>query len=463
MKKLKCVVSLVLVMMLLASIVGCGGTSNTDKNSSNQATEAKEPITLRIAYWGGPGEKKAMEDTCKLFSKKFPNITVDTMHIPSDFQTKMQTMLASGTEPDLSYGNIMSYSWAKAGKLVNIYELFDKYPDPNFTKEDFFDFAWYEWEPGKCMGAYIANGLETIMYNPKLFKDAGIDVPPLTADTAWTWDQFVDVAKRLTIDTNGKNATEADFDPTKIKQYGVRFDHGWWMPILTMVRSNGGDIITPDGKGFGYTKPEAIEAIQKMADIINKDHVCPSITASGKMPNVATSLQTGQVAMVYDGSWCMADLSLVPDFKFGVGVLPKMKELKYIIGSGLSVIFKSTKHLQESWELYKFVNNPEYAIELHKGLWMPQMPKWYTDPALIEKWASPTLPGRPEGFQTAVMKIPLENNTIDPETNIKNFDMIDALVAPALDSVWLGKKTAEEAMKEIEPKVLKLIDGFYTE
>lgn len=423
---------------------------------SMSTTAFAEQVTLRLAYWGGTGEKANMESTVKAFMEAYPDIKVELMHIPNDFQTKMQTMLASGTEPDLSYGNIMSYNWAQEGKVWNVYELIEE--DPTYDKDKLFDFAWYEWEPGKSFGGFIANGFQTLMYNKKAFDDAGLSYPPLTGEGAWTWDEMLDVAKTLTIDTSGRNAHDPDFDSTKIKQYGLKFPY-WWAGWLTMVRSNGGDLLSEDGKSFGLTSLEAIDALQKLSDLINVHHVCPSTTT--KMPNLATSLQSGMVAMAIDGTWSMADLALTPNIEWGVGILPKMSDVKYIITSGTLCIMKSTEHPKEAWELYKWVLDPEHALDLHRGLWLPQMPEWYENPELIEKWASPELPGRPEGFQTACMTEPLKYNTLDPETSIINFDQIEALVAPALDSLWLGKKTAEEVVNEIAPKVEKLIEGYY--
>lgn len=469
-KIVKKLLAVALSCSMLTGVAGCGtggnaadGAANTEgadaaADAAQEGAQDKDTVNLRLAYWGGPAEKKNMESTCKAFEEAHPGITVELMHIPDDFKTKMQTMMASGTEPDLAYGNIMSYSWAKEGKCLNVFDLYEKYPDPEFKKEDLFDFAWYEWEKGKSFGGFIANGCQTLIYNPAMFEDAGVELPPVEAEDAWSWEEFVDVAQRLTFDTAGHNAQDPDFDPAKIKQYGVSMPY-WWAGWLTMVRSNGGDIVTEDGSKFGLTAPEAVEAIQRMADLINVYHVTPAITT--KMPNLSTSLQSRKVAMAMDGTWTMADLAEVPDFRFGVGVLPYMKDLAYIITSGTLCIMSSTPHEEESWELYKWINNPEHAIDLHRGLWLPQMKDWYEDPELIEKWASPSLPGRPEGFQSAVMRTPLLKNTSDPETTIKNFDQIEALVSPALEPVWLGKKTAEEAMKEVEPKVEKLIDGFY--
>lgn len=92
---------------------------------------------------------------------------------------------------------------------------------------------------------------------------------------------------------------------------------------------------------------------------------------------------------------------------------------------------------------------------------MPQLNKWYEDPELIDQWANEELPGRPAGFQDAVMRSTYEHAEPSPENNVKNFVEIDAAVAAALDQVWLGEKTAEAAMKEVETKVKPLVQGTY--
>jgi molecular chaperone HtpG len=53
-----------------------------------------------------------------------------------------------------------------------------------------------------------------------LFDAAGVEYPPASLDKAWTWDEFIEVAKRLTIDSNGRNATQAGFDKNNVEQYG---------------------------------------------------------------------------------------------------------------------------------------------------------------------------------------------------------------------------------------------------
>ena len=73
-----------------------------------------------------------------------------------------------------------------------------------------------------------ANNSLVMFYNKDMFDAAGIDCPPTSADEAWTWDEFVEVAKQLTLDANGNNAASPDFDPDSIVQYGCMVENLTW-------------------------------------------------------------------------------------------------------------------------------------------------------------------------------------------------------------------------------------------
>ena len=77
-------------------------------------------------------------------------------------------------------------------------------------------------------------------------------------------------------------------------------------------------------------------------------------------------------------------------------------------------------------------------------------------------WASSDLDTRPEHFIEAVVDSTLDFNRVrQPDINIKNWSEINTLVSSALDSVWLGDKSAEEALTEVKPKVDELVEGTY--
>ncbi len=418
---------------------------------------ADDVVNLRFAYWGSSSEKEGIENAVHAFEEVNPNIKVELMHIPDDFVTKLNAMIAGNEAPDVSYSGPWKIQMGKDGLLYNYHEIAQL--DPAISADDVVDFCWWNWSPTESAGPFQASVTPSLMYNVDMFTEAGVDLPPTKAADAWTWDEFVDVAKKLTIDRNGNNAASPDFDPENIQQYGVNFATAWfvWYPL---VLSNGGTWLSEDGKEFTLNKPEATEAIQKYADLINVHHVAPTAVQAASLPSTSVALQTRRVAMSITGSWTHSDLAQAEELNWGVGVLPILKEYKSFFHGGSLVIFKSTKNVEAALKLHNWLINPENVLSLHQGLWLPQLKSWYTDPEKIKQWASEDLPGRPAGFQDAVMRSTFENVMPSPENNVVNFAEIDALIWPALDNVWNGSKTAQEAMDEIAPQVAPLVGGW---
>lgn len=464
------------LLLVIVLLVGCGksatenkeaaetksaSTSQTKETKEVKGEETKEPVTLKFTYWGSPVEKQAMEKNLQMFEEKYDNIKVDSMYIPNaDYLAKISAMVAGNETPDVAYlfeGNALA--WAEEGIIKNINGLLDG--DPDLNKEDFLEDIWYNYGEGKTLGTNTACEALGIFYNKGLITKAGITVPS-TAEEAWTWDEFVDAAKELTIDEAGRNAKDPNFDPEAISQYGIQFGT-WWAHYMAMVYSNGGDLLNEDGTEFALNEPEAVEAIQKLADLINVHHVAPSPAQVKSMPSPVVSLQSEQVAMIIDGQWNLLDLGQAAEtgFEFGIGVLPKLKESVTIVLGAPTVIFESTKYPEESWLLFKWLANPESGLQLHKdGLWMPLMKDWYQKPELIAKWAENN-PAHPSEYKTAIMEQTMKNGVPGPVYYAKGFAEIDAIVSPALEEVWFGLKSAEEALNGIEEQVEKALQGRY--
>lgn len=442
--------------LLLAAALG-----STIMGSSFSAQAEGEKRTVKFMYWGAPGEVAAVENAIAEFEKEYPDIDVEGINVPGgDFYTKLTAMIAGNEAPDISYSGPWKLKLGEDGYIYDFNELAEQYPEMNQDEKGLLEFCEWKWAEDKSAGPFQANVTPSLVYNKEIFEEYGVELPPTKAEDAWSWDEFVEVAKQLTIDQKGRNALDPEFDASKIKQFGVNYAIGWtgYMPL---VLSNGGNYLSEDGTEFGLNKPEATEAIQQLADLINVHKVNPTPAQTKSIPSTATALQSKRVAMCVDGSWCHADLAAT-DMDWGVGVLPQMGDTykTFFIGGSL-IIYKNAKDLDATCKLYSWVTDPERVLNMHQGVWMPQYEKWYTDEALIESWASEELPGRPEGFQDAVMRSTYENAVCGAEQGVKNFSEIDALVGAALDEVWAGKKTAQEAMDGVLPKVEPLIEGWY--
>ena len=94
------------VMLSAVMAIGLGACGNSGKDTSEKTKDTStgngEEITLRYAGWGSNSEKKATQKVIDKFEEEHPNIKVEYLHIPTDYNTKLTTMMAAGQEPDVA-------------------------------------------------------------------------------------------------------------------------------------------------------------------------------------------------------------------------------------------------------------------------------------------------------------------------------------------------------------------------
>ncbi|MFB9324733.1 ABC transporter substrate-binding protein [Paenibacillus aurantiacus] len=409
-------------------------------------------VTLKFTYWGSIEEKRAIERALTEFTEAYPWIAVEPVHFPnSDYNTKMMAMSASNEDPDLAYMTTeLGEMFSRENKFLNLFDFLAE--DEERKKDDFLDYIWYKSAEDYAWGVSTAAECFGLYYRKDLLEQAGVQAPSPSAEQAWNWDQLIDAAKKLTLDNQGRNAYDPDFDNNHIARYGIMFET-WSDPLNNFIFSNGGDWVSPDQKRFALQSPEAAEAIQRLADLINVHHVAPSPYESKSLPAMSMALQAGLAAMIVDGQWINLDLGKAK-VDFDIGVLPKLKKSVTVGLSGATVIFRSSDHPKEAWLLYKWLSDPSKSLSLYSdGLWMPVLKKWYTDPALVGKWVHANPAAHPPGFKEAMMKQLLNNGMPSVGYYLQNQMEIFPEVTQGLLPVWQGEKKAETALQEIADKV----------
>lgn len=478
----KKVLALFLAAAMILGVAGCGGggqsgagsegassdsgtdgAADTEQNAAAEDTEPDagsdgEQIVLKYTGWGSPAEKKTTQNVISNFEKNHPNVKVEYVHIPTDYNTKLTTMIAAGQGPDVALLNgDTALQWATEGQLMNMLELAED--DPEFDLDAIMPQVVYWWDEGKACGVNGALEVYGLMYNRDILAQAGIEVPT-TEGGAWTWDEFVEVLRTLTIDQSGRNALDPDFDAKNIKQFGIYIPSGGNMLAYAMAYT-GQDFLSEDGNSINLVGTEAEAAVQKFADLINVYHVAPNPAQSKNLPGGSTALASKKVAMIWDGQWSLMDM-VANKVNFGVGIPPKMYDKPMTIALGEPVVvFSSTKHPKEAYELQKAFQNPEYTMELIEGgLWMPVLKDWYEDEELVGRWATGN-DAHPEGYVDAILNNAFNNCVPSLTYSIKNLPKIMDVLNPALDKVWLGESTAAEAFASVEEKANAQAQGKY--
>ncbi len=418
---------------------------------------AQEQVDLTFTYWGSAFEKKDIETAIQAFNDSHPNIRVQGQHIPggANYVEKLTTLVAAGTPPDVAYlGEGQAFNWLEDGTLLDLTPYFDG------SEEEYVKSIVYR-VGDKLMGTGLATGAFLTYYNKDIFDAAGVAYPPAEAENAWTWDELVENAKLLTKDSSGRNAADPDFDPDNIAVYGISYPR-WWAGYLPLIWSNGGNWVNEEGTELLLNQPEAVEVLQKLSDLIHVHHVAPTPTAGANLPTADILLQSGKVAIAVDGHWKITDFANLR-FNWGLGVLPKFDEPQTLILSVPKVIFAATEHPEEAFEFYKFIADPEQVGLFASGLWAPLERAYFTDEDKIASWLDAQPGVYPAEARTAIVDYELNYSPDQPPAYwLRNFGQINSeAVEPALQQLWEGKITAQEAADQAVEAAKPLLAGRY--
>ncbi len=417
--------------------------------------QQKTEITYMAWYNTTESEAADIQKTLDKFNASQDKINVKLVAVSrADYETKLNTMAAAKQLPDTALmAEPMAIRYAAAGLLGDVSDMYTAAEAP--LKSLAFTYK------GKTVAYSCADEVLLLYYNKKLFDKAGIPYPPATADKAWTWQQFVDAAKKLTVDKNGKNATQAGFDAKNIVTYGADYNRAGWMWPVAAV-SNGGGVMTPDGQKLLIGTPETAEALQAIADLYVKDKVAPSSADRNNMPSLDVSLLTGKVAMATSGQWEIGvslKNSLKDGLDYGVAVLPKFKKAVTYNTGGPFVVFGTSKNLAAAKTFVKWMSDESNGWDLITGgIWMPVSAKYYATEDMRRKWADNAVHPPFAQYNTAVIEYAMHNAVQVPWYYFPSYDKLDDLINSGIDAVWNGKTTAKDYLASILPKVQKMFD-----
>lgn len=452
MKKARNALALLLCILMVFGLVACGGGASSASAPAAGGSGAAEPaaggsepagdkVQLTFSLWGSDEEQKVTQAVLDNFNATQDRIEVTAVAIPWETYTeKLNTMATANELPDagmVNEGYVIQY--AEMGLLMDASDMYAGKAAP-------LDAVTFKYE-GTPVAYSSSNEILMLFFNKDMFDAAGVPYPPSSAEEAWSWDEFVEVAKQLTFDTNGNTPNDAGFDKDSIVQYGCMVENLTWQ-LEVWCLSNGSGFYDEDGN-VTISDPAAIEAIQRVADLYLVHHVAPLSTGLTD-DGVPRSLVAGTVAMTTNGAWNQGT-SLYADgervVNYGVGVLPYMQEKVSICTSGTATAFAQTKYPEETMEFIRWYNDPDNNWGLiESAIWMPNLESYYTDDALTEKWLD-----NPAYLPMEEIKPVLVDYTRDYVVSaswyyVNNTGDFNALLGDILGTVWTGDATAEEVI-----------------
>ncbi len=202
---------------LLAS--GCGTATGS---------EANKEITLRFAWWGNEYLNAQTEKVISAFEAENPTIKIESEPGEwSSYWDKLATKTAANDAPDvIQMDQKYIAEYGGRGALLDLAKQ-DGLDTSTLSKEALasgqYDGAQYGLSTGQ--NAYV------IMANTKVFEEAGV---PLPDDATWTWDDFVDIAAKISASGDGST-------------YGAAYGSNE-ADLIIWLRQHGENLYSADGK-----------------------------------------------------------------------------------------------------------------------------------------------------------------------------------------------------------------------
>lgn len=407
-----------------ASVLGLAGCGSNSASKSGSSGGSKSG-TLSFLVWAEPAEEKGFRDIIKAYEKKNPKAKIDLQVKPFDNYQTLTTRLAAGNAPDLAriqYQEMGRFS--SQGALVDLSSYLPKNYGDAFTP-DLWKAVNYQ---GKPYGVPQHTDTMAIFYNVNMLKKVGVTSFPDSPEKAWTWSQFMNLARKL------KKARVAPYP----------FAVGWqtsayrWMWFLFQ---HGGQLLTNNLKGPMIDNPIGVQTIEFTQNFF-KENLVPPSTSIKSNEKIESLFSNGTIAMMLNGDWLMPFVQDHLKDPWAVTYMIRDKQTASDLGGNAVAVTKDTKNPELAADFLKFLASPEQIKQFCvTAQFIPSRKK------LVQEGLDYKL--RPKDMDVFVK----QSSTVPPkmaaEQTIPQFSAIDQVLEDQLEAAFKTGQSAKATAKNI--------------
>lgn len=312
-----------LVLVLSFSLIGVQAQDDAPAPTETPVVAEIGSGGTHISFWNGltGSDGVTLNEMLTQFAEENPDISVTVeMIVWNTLYQKLQTAFVAGTQPDVIL--LHASEVPQFGSFGVLRDLGDQYtsgggwfPDDDISETTMSGMVW----DGVIYGIPLDNHGRGLWINTDMFEAAGLSTDPATAPT--TYEGWVELFQKLTLDANGNNALSPDFDPENVVQWG--FTVGEWPNVnfLAALYQHGGSFLSEDGTTITVNSEAGITALQQLVDLVYTYHVSPPSAGFDTWQGFGA----GAVAVLPTGTWyrnqslLQSDINSMawPNFQFG--------------------------------------------------------------------------------------------------------------------------------------------------
>lgn len=353
------VVGLLLVACAAQEGSGTVPSPSEDASTGERPTEA---VTLRLGVSLDATALSSYEKGIAALQAAHPEWKIELESVPQSGRLeRITTQVASSTLPDvLLVDGLSAQQWIRQGAFADLtpFVAQDGVDLTAFFADTVMQFAFDDRQWG------IPNDAapEVVYYNLDMFDAAQLEYPT----DEWRYDEMRAAAKLLTLDSAGHNATEPDFDPSTIVQWGWNStpQHLW---ARHYVQVHGGDLcLNADCTEMTFTHPTVVEAFRWWAEMAQVDHSVPYDVYSGAQTGVpGDPFASGKAAMGFNNVAIIGQLNAQSTIRYDI-VQPFQGadgERYGPLSTQGYVIAANSEHPEAAWALIQALTSDEFLVE----------------------------------------------------------------------------------------------------
>lgn len=414
-----------LAVLILASVAAWKISPNATKNGKTVLTWVSD-------------DNPARREQIALFNKLYPqyDLQLDASNSGMD---KVLVQSSSGVGPDVfdCYSPAQLQTYVGAGVA---WDVTDQLAKRGVTKELTWPLAWSTFVINDRVYGFPGNVFgDGIWYHKDLFDKAGVPYPTRT----WTWKQFRDVAKKMTVRD----------DRGRVVQFALMGDIG--KVAIPFMWSNGGHMFNANGTRCVLNSPENIEALKFWEELMYVDEAIPSPVAEATMSTSGgwgsgsiTMFGDKRCAMAAGGRWWLNTLRSYKELNLGVCEMPYTRVDHVHGGARTTLINKHSPHREQALDFLTFLAGEPYSklINDQADAFGPMRRLSTTKDFLF----NPAFPKETYNDVWAGIMDKAESDETSPYVNL---EVASRILYRQLDLIKSRQKTPAQAMKDAEDDV----------
>lgn len=424
-----CDMIVMLVSLIVASfIAGCSARS--------------ERSDTEIVFWHAMGGRlgTVLAKIVTDFNEQNPDISIKTEYMGSysTLRQKLIASLAAGNFPDMAQSfETWTTKFVESRRILPISDFFNG--PHGLTSDQIEDicpvFRQAVSYHGQLWAMPFNKSVPVVYYNASLFEEAGLVLP----EDGWTWDDFLNMARILTIDKDNDGEPE---------RYGFATTLSEWL-FQCMLQQQGSGLFDIDERKSLFDTPVAISTLTWLINLSRTEKVAYYSTGFNQQNDFAA----GKVAMII--SSCASRIYLEPVIRFAwnCAPLPQYDKPGASVSGTDIVIFRSenARRMEGAWRFVRYFSSPE----------------------VTRRWSinSGYLPVRTSAIKSPEMREAMKHNpkiiasiiqlpTAGPAPRNEAWTKGREILLAAIEEVFIGKLPPSSALTAANQQTQSLLDRY---